>query len=79
MGCIPKRVAENAESGMGKRRLASGNVQHGQIPMYIGTRETRIGMRRRSWPSMGLAGVVTYNPTTTIDVFANYGADSEIV
>ena len=43
-GCIPKRVAKVAKGGMGKRQLARGNVQHGQIPMYIGTHATQNGM-----------------------------------
>ena len=34
-GCIPKKVAETGEGGMGKHQLARGIVQHGQtsLPM----------------------------------------------
>ncbi len=37
---------------MGKRQFARGNVQHGQIPMYIGTHAPPNGMR----PSVGREG-----------------------
>ena len=55
-GGIPKRVAKIAAGGMGKRRLARGNIRHGQIPMYIGIHATPNGMHPPPIERSGSAG-----------------------
>ena len=53
---------------MGKRQLARGNVQHGQIPMYIGTHATPNGMHLPNGPRHRDYGKV--NTRSTIPFFS---------